>query len=215
MSKAMPDGPTPGVCLLTPADLGRDLLAGEVAAALGHGAAEVIIVTRATQKSAPGGRLRDLRALARRLGKVFLVENDIGRAVELEAEGMLVADLEGLAGARKTLGGGAMVGVRCGLSRHGAMEAGEAGADFIALEAVGEAVDGSVKLAEHIAWWSQLFEIPGVALGAANPGDAEVFLDAGADFVGLGDPLWSTGDMVKILDMLVVPKILETGAGTK
>ena len=215
MTPAKPDTSSPGICLLTPADLTPELMAGAVVPALGHSSAEVIIVTASTQKNAAAGLVRELRDLTRRLGKVFLVENGIGLARELAADGVLVDAVDDIGRAKAEIGDGAMVGVVCGLSRHMAMEAGEAGADFIGLDGEGEDMDGTEKLAEHIAWWSQLFEVPSVAFGAEKPEDGEVFLAAGTDFLALGDPFWSTTDMTGLVDRLIDPYAFATGAGRK
>jgi len=192
----------PGICLLTPANLSRDLLAGAVSAALAHPASEVLILCQATQAASAGGLVRDLRALTARHGKVFLVEDNATLALELEAEGATVKDLHGLITTRKAIGREAMVGVHCGLSRHDAMEAGEGGADFIALSAENGDKATETNLAEHITWWSQLFEIPSVAFGATDLATAQTFLNAGADFLALGDPLWANNDMEQMLQEL-------------
>jgi thiamine-phosphate pyrophosphorylase len=36
-----------------------------------------------------------------------------------------------------------------------------------------------------VAWWNEIFELPSVAFGAADPEDARRLADAGADFVAL------------------------------
>lgn len=209
MAKTNPETSSPGVCLLSPSILNEDTLAGNVTLGLSHPAAEVIIATGATQQSAPATELRDLRAVAKRLGKVFLVENDIGLARELDADGMVLGDRGEIGRARQALGDEAQIGVVCGLSRHRAMEAGESGADFVGLGGPGADREISWSVTEHIAWWSSIFQIPSVAFGAETSSDAEAFLAAGADFVALGDPFWNGNAMTAILDTL------GAGAGTK
>ena len=89
--------------------------------------------------------------------------------------------------ARNELPSDCIVGASTGLSRHSAMVVGEAGADYVAFEASCEAgtqghpQDEQVEL---LTWWSELFEIPCVALGAINPEEGGRLADAGADFVG-------------------------------
>lgn len=84
--------------------------------------------------------------------------------------------------ARRAVGQGAIVGVSCGTSRHAAMEAGEAGADFIGFD----------PDPEIIAWWAELMEGPCVAfaLGAVGDADVAALAAAGADFVAVREAVW-------------------------
>lgn len=202
MTDANSTGPGPGICLLTPANISPDFLTGALALALELSAVEVVILTRATQAAAPGRLLQDLRAMTERHGKVFLVEDTIELASKLEAEGVLVADADKIGAVREMMGREAMVGVNCGLSRHAAMEAGEAGADFVGLGDNRPDLENADDLAAHISWWSALFEVPSVALGAADVCQAGQYLEAGADFLGLGDPIWASGDMARVIEAL-------------
>ena len=114
---------------------------------------------------------------------------DIEAIASLQVDGVqLAADETGretIAAVRNALGPEAIIGVECGWSRHDAMLAGEAGADYVAFgpahaaDAQGEVV----RTADLLAWWSEVFELPCVALGARGPDDARAFADAGADFV--------------------------------
>ena len=72
------------------------------------------------------------------------------------------------------------------------MAAGEAGADYVMF---GEPHrDGwtppLAETAERVAWWAEIFETPCVAY-AARLDDVATLAAAGADFVALGDALWS------------------------
>lgn len=197
-----PAGTSPGVCLLTPEPLADEGSDG-FAEALNHPLVEVVILTAGTQAATSKARLKDLRERVARHGKVFLVEDDVALAVELEAEGTLVGKPDGIAVTREAVGSEAMVGVRAGLSRHAAMSAAEAGADFVALSA-GENAEGDMDdLLDHVAWWSELFEVASVAFGAASPEEAASLAGAGADFLALGEPLWrQTGAAAAVLGAL-------------
>jgi thiamine-phosphate pyrophosphorylase len=106
--------------------------------------------------------------------------------------------------ARSILGAGAIVGVDAGGSRHEAMELGEAGADYVAFSADADAVPptmvapeadasadpaaedadyGPQTLHDLIGWWSEVFEVPCVAFGAADLDGARGLAEAGAEFV--------------------------------
>ncbi|MBT3071393.1 thiamine phosphate synthase [Rhodomicrobium sp. Az07] len=83
------------------------------------------------------------------------------------------------AGARKALGADAIFGAGCGVSRHAAMEAAEAGVDFLAFDAIAD-FDAAADVA---AWWDEVAEVPvALIVGATIPDRARV-LDARPDFL--------------------------------
>ena len=72
------------------------------------------------------------------------------------------------------------------------MLAGEAGADYLLFgepEADGHR-PSSEAIAERLEWWAELFKLPCVGY-AQTPDEAELFAAAGADFVMVGDAVWS------------------------
>jgi thiamine-phosphate pyrophosphorylase len=73
-------------------------------------------------------------------------------------------------------------------SRHEAMVAGEAGADYVMFGEPGIAGERPSfnAVAERVAWWAELFEIPCVGF-AGSLDEVEPLAVAGADFVALGD----------------------------
>jgi thiamine-phosphate pyrophosphorylase len=96
--------------------------------------------------------------------------------------------------ARALLGPGAQIGVTCHDSRHLAMEAGEAGADYVAF---GAFFPTTTKETVHhpdpsiLGWWSTLFEIPCVAIGGITPANAPILVEAGADFLAVSGAVWN------------------------
>ncbi len=128
---------------MIPPDLGPAVLA----AALGAG--DVACVELAPADAAAIERLRDIAQAA---GVAFLLRGDAALAAKTQCDGVVV-DPAGYGAARKAVGGQAIVGVVAGTSRHEAMEAGEAGADFIGFDADPEIV----------SWWTEMMEIPCVA----------------------------------------------------
>ncbi len=99
--------------------------------------------------------------------------------------------------ARRLLGASAQVGVTCHDSRHLAMEAGEAGADYVAF---GAFFPTGTKETIHrpdpsiLGWWSTLFEIPCVAIGGITPANARPLVEAGADFLAVCNSVWAHAD---------------------
>ena len=96
---------------------------------------------------------------------------------------------------RARLGSDRSLGVAGLRTRHDAMDAGEAGADFVLF---GEPrPDGSVPalddVVERAAWWAEIFQVPCAAFAPTL--DAVPRLAAtGAEFVVLGDAVWQHPD---------------------
>ena len=89
--------------------------------------------------------------------------------------------------ARNVLGPDRIVGVTCHNSRHLAMVAGEAGADYVAFGAFFPSPTKQAKTQADpalLTWWSELFEIPCVAIGGINVDNCGELIRAGADFFG-------------------------------
>ena len=114
---------------------------------------------------------------------------DIETIAGLQVDGVQLAAGEArretITAMREALGSEAVIGAECGWSRHDAMLAGEGGADYVAFGAIDPAdTQGDmVRTMDMLAWWSELFELPCLALGAWEPDDARAFAAAGADFV--------------------------------
>ena len=99
--------------------------------------------------------------------------------------------------ARRRLGPAAQIGVTCHDSRHLAMEAGEAGADYVAFGAFFPTTTKEVMHRPEpsiLSWWSRLFEIPCVAIGGVTPENGRVLVEAGADFLAVSGAVWAHPD---------------------
>jgi len=129
---------------------------------------------------------RQLVELAQSKGAAALLLDEPDPARQLKADGIHLPDGKDLndryQAARKTLGGGRIVGVQVS-SRHDAMVLGEAGADYIAFGRLSSAEEAREKQLELIAWWAELFEVPCVALGSSTVDEAVTLARSGADFV--------------------------------
>ena len=124
----------------------------------------------------------------------FLVNDDMGLAKRLGADGVHLGQGDGdPRDARALLGPSAQIGVTCHDSRHLAMEAGEAGADYVAF---GAFFPTATKETTHrpdpsiLGWWSRVFEIPCVAIGGITPENGRVLVEAGADFLAVCGAVW-------------------------
>ena len=128
----------------------------------------------------------------------FLVNDDMSLAKRLGADGVHLGQGDGdPREARALLGASAQIGVTCHDSRHLAMEAGEAGADYVAF---GAFFPTATKETRHrpepaiLSWWATLFELPSVAIGGVTPGNGRVLVDAGADFLAACSAVWDHPD---------------------
>ena len=99
--------------------------------------------------------------------------------------------------ARKLVGPDRIVGVTCHNSRHLAMEAGEAGADYVAFGAFFPTTTKAVQFyaeTELLNWWSDLMEIPSVAIGGITAANCAPLVQAGADFLAVIGAVWAHPD---------------------
>lgn len=124
----------------------------------------------------------------------FIVNDSIALAKRLGADGVHLGQQDGsVAEARARLGKAVQIGVTCHDSRHLAMEAGEAGADYVAF---GAFFPSSTKETKHVAetdllaWWSKLFELPCVAIGGITAANCGPLVQAGADFLAVSNAVW-------------------------
>lgn len=125
----------------------------------------------------------------------FLVEASPSLAKRLGADGVHLGQEDGdPRDARAALGPSAQIGVSCLASRHLAMEAGEAGADYVSFGAFHPSTTKEVThFAEPgiLSWWTTLFEIPCVAVGGITPANAAPLIAAGADFLAVSGAVWN------------------------
>jgi len=133
----------------------------------------------------PLDRARVLVRAAQALGIAVLIEDDLDVARKLGADGLHANDPElPIEALRAALGSERSLGASCGLSRHLALEAAEAGADYVSFEADGD----DEALIEIVSWWAEVMTPPVVAEGVAGPDEAAAFARAGADFIA---PAWT------------------------
>ena len=124
----------------------------------------------------------------------FIVNDSIALAKRLAADGVHLGQTDGsVREAREALGREAQIGVTCHASRHLAMEAGEAGADYVAF---GSFFPSPTKASDHraeldlLTWWQALMEIPCVAIGGITPDNCGSLIAAGADFLAVSAAVW-------------------------
>ena len=136
-----------------------------------------------------------LQAICAAHDVAFIVNDSVALAKRLKADGVHLGQGDGdVREARELLGRDAQIGVTCHNSRHLAMEAAEAGADYVAF---GAFYPTATKTVEHIAdldtlqKWSFVTEVPCVAIGGITLDNAKPLIDAGADFIAVSSAVWN------------------------
>ena len=131
----------------------------------------------------PAGIAKDIVAPAQALGVAVMVSGEPRSG----ADGIHVeATTEAVSEARKSVGKDLVVGAFAGSSRHFAMEAAEAGADYVALSQNGASLGGE----PIVKWWSDVMEIPCVAFDPVEPQDLDHLLPQKPDFIRPSEAMW-------------------------
>lgn len=136
-----------------------------------------------------------LQAICAEYDCAFIVNDSIALAKRLKADGVHLGQGDGdVREARRELGADAQIGVTCHNSRHLAMEAAEAGADYVAFGAFFPTTTKDVQHRADIDTlqkWSLVTEVPCVAIGGITPANAKPLIDAGADFLAVSGAVWN------------------------
>ena len=138
-----------------------------------------------------------LRPIVQAAGVAFILNDRPDLAAELGCDGVHVGQEDApYAQARAALPNG-IVGVTCHDSRHLAMEAGEAGADYVAFGAFFATQTKAPKSQadiELLRWWSETTIVPCVAIGGITVANAPALIEAGADFLAVASGVWEHED---------------------
>lgn len=145
-------------------------------------------VKRAIERLLPIAQSRDV---------AFLLNDDAQLAAEMGCDGAHLGQSDGdHAGARMLLTG-KILGITCHDSRHLAMNAGEMGADYVAF---GAFFPTATKDTQHVAdlelleWWSEVMQVPSVAIGGITAENCAPLVQAGADFLAVVGAVWNHPD---------------------
>jgi len=184
--------------LITPPvidDLGAFTESLEAALAAGDVAALQIRL-----KDAPDAMIeaatREILPIAQGYGVAVIMNDRPDLAARLGCDGVHIGQEDGsVAQARKALGKVGMIGVTCHDSRHLAMEAAEAGADYVAFGAffptmTKETVTPAPDV-EILSIWQEVMSTPCVAIGGITAENCRPLVEAGADFIAVSSCVWS------------------------
>jgi thiamine-phosphate pyrophosphorylase len=190
--------------LLTPPLRAADLdeFAGVLAAGLDVGDIACVLARLAPDAEGDAKKIiTRLVEVAAKGGAALLVDNDARLAARVGADGAhITGGAAELNEALASLKPERIVGAGRLRTRDDAMNAGEAGADYVMF---GEPRrDGFTPPAdetvERVEWWAEIFEPPCVGYAAALA-DIAPLADAGADFVALGDAVWGASAPLEAL----------------
>ena len=195
--------------LISPQEVGGSF-PDRLKAALGPG------VAAAFQLRVKDMEEHDLARLAEPLQRIcadaevaFIVNDSMALAKRLGADGVHLGQSDGdIREARALLGPSAQIGKTCHDSRHLAMDAGEAGADYVAFGAFHPTTTKPSNYRPDpsiLTWWSTLFEIPCVAIGGITPDNAKPLVAAGADFVAVCQAVWGAEDTAAAVEAFAAP----------
>lgn len=125
----------------------------------------------------------------------FVMNDRADLAQMCEADAVHLGQSDGLVQeARDLLGFDAAIGVTCHGSRHLAMVAGEQGADYVAFGAFYPSKTKeppTMATPDILEWWSQLAELPSVAIGGITSENCAPLVKAGADFLAISHAVWT------------------------
>ena len=142
-------------------------------------------IRRATEILMPIAQKRDV---------AFILNDRPDLARALGCDGVHVGQEDAsYAEARLIVGKNAIVGVTCHDSRHLAMEAAEAGADYVAFGAFFPTATKEAKARadiETLRWWAEMMVVPCVAIGGITVDNATPLIEAGADFLAVSSGVW-------------------------
>jgi thiamine-phosphate pyrophosphorylase len=189
----VPPRPSPRLYLITPplgdpASFGRAL-----AAALDAGDVATVLLRLAdSDERTLVNRAKAIAAAVHRRDIALLLDNRpeiVGRA---DADGAHIAGIEAFAAALSSLKPDRIAGAGGLRSRHDAMLAGETGADYVMFgdpDRRGHRPPFET-IEERIIWWADIVEIPCIGY-AAQADEVRPLAHAGADFIALGDWIWT------------------------
>ena len=139
-----------------------------------------------------------LRPIVQAAGTAFILNDRPDLATELGCDGVHVGQEDAsYADARRLMGPDRIVGVTCHDSRHLAMEAAEAGADYVAFGAFFPTKTKEPKTQadpELLRAWSETTVVPCVAIGGITVQNAPALIEAGADFLAVAAGVWEYPD---------------------
>ena len=193
----MPLAPVCRLYLITPPAIADvDAFARDLEAALEAGDVAALQIRLKRQEDATVEAVtRRLLPIAQPRGCAVIMNDRPDLARDLGCDGVHVGQGDAsYAEARRTVGRDGIVGVTCHDSRHLAMEASEAGADYVAFGAFFHTATKDAPTRadpEILAIWQETMQTPCVAIGGITPENCTALVAAGADFLAVSAGVWA------------------------
>ena len=185
--------------LITPPDFEAQSFAETLRRALDAG--DVASVQLRLKDAADDAVLRAgeiLMPVVQRAGAAFIINDRPDLAARVGADGVHIGQEDcSYTEARAAMGRDRIVGVTCHNSRHLAIEAAEAGADYVAFGAFFATSTKQPKTQaerELIQWWAEMMVVPCVAIGGITIENCTPLIDAGVDFLAVSSGVWDYHD---------------------
>ena len=198
----------PQIYLISPPEFDLDLFPDRLAAVLDGIDVACVRLALASRDEDRIARAADaLRQVAHARDVALVIESHLLLVARHGLDGVHLTDgARTVRHARKDLGGDAIVGAFCRTSRHDGMNAGEAGADYVAFGPLGQTPlgDGTVVDIDLFDFWSEAIEVPVVAEGALTEALVAQFGPV-TDFFGVGEEIWRSDDPLVALKRLLAP----------
>ncbi|MEM7327955.1 MAG: thiamine phosphate synthase [Pseudomonadota bacterium] len=151
---------------------------------------------------------------------IALIINDspqLARALQADGVHLGLDDMD-ITEARDLVGPDMIIGATCKASRHQAMIAGEAGADYVAFGAfypTQTKTDTSPAEPDILTWCQMFLTLPCVAIGGISVDNAAPLISAGADFLAVSSGVWDHNDGPAAAVAMLNRVIDEAMAGSK
>ena len=196
----------PQIYLITPPSFSLDTFPATLSRVLAAHEVACIRLALASRDEDEVMRAADaVRLVAHEHDVALVIEDHIALVERHGLDGVHLTDgARSVRAAREALGPDAIVGAFCGASKHEGMNAGEAGADYVAFGPAGASALGHGARAEAdlFAWWTEMIEVPVVAEGALDA-DLVAALAPKTDFFGIGAEIWAEDDPAAALGRLI------------
>ena len=206
--------PQPRLYLITPPVAEPDAVSSQLAAALAAGDVAAVLLRLADgDERSLINRIKALCPIAQDCGAALLLDGHVDLVARGGADGAHLTGIDAFKDALEQLKPDRIAGVGGLASRHDAMVAAEAGADYVMFgepDASG-ARPSFEAIEERIDWWAEVFESPCVGYAAA-PDEVSALVKAGADFVALGDWIWQHDAAKAIAEAASHLRLPETAA---
>lgn len=156
-----------------------------------------------------------LFAFARGKGIATIFRGPAAMAKTLEADGVLLQDVNDIAAAKELFGEKGIVGLACALSQEASLAAYDAGADFVTF-------GGPQKMpgVDVMKMWTILTDRPAVVEGPVTNDYCAYYVAAGAGFIDAADYIWShpkgvmqgAVNMLHAIDLALADKAKDSAA---